>query len=86
MLPSQTFPHPNSFGSFLLMNLLLIPIDQHILFKSLKEDILIKCSDLQEKAKKKQITKVSPLLNEQDDILFLFFKILFLCLFGCAGS
>ena len=59
MLPSQTFPHPNSFGSFLLMNLLLIPIDQHILFKSLEEDILIKCSDLQEKAKKTNNKSIS---------------------------
>ena len=41
--------------SFLLMNLLLIPTDQHILFKSMEADILIKCSDvsiLQERANK----------------------------------
>ena len=55
VLPSQTFPHPAPFGSFLLTNLLLIPIGEHILFKGIDEDILIKysgMSNLEERANK----------------------------------
>lgn len=54
-LPYWTFPHSVPLGSFLLMNMFLIPLGQHILFKGTDEDILIKFSDesnLPEKANK----------------------------------
>lgn len=53
VLSSQAFPHSAPFGSFLLKKLLLIPTGKHILFKGMKEHILIKFageSNLQERA------------------------------------